>query len=153
MPLKEISMTALFNEREAARFLRTLRVATNTALAQDELRRGRGLGRPAATFQALAAKGPGEWRFPDSGLMSSDGLVLAKLSHEPGGAHVMEIQAQGLTGLSAYANRAVRVRFGADLAAEGVFDRDGRLHLVFEEAAIREADLSAFELQFLDGAL
>jgi hypothetical protein len=33
-----------------------------------------------------------------------------------------------------------------------VFDRDGRLHLVFEEAALSEADLSAFELLLLDGA-
>jgi hypothetical protein len=54
---------------------------------------------------------------PGRRLMSSDGLVLAKLSHEPGGAHVMELQAQGLVGLSAYANRAARVRFGASLAS------------------------------------
>ena len=52
-----------------------------------------------------------------------------------------------------YANRAARVRFGEGLSADGMFDRDGRLHLVFEDAAIVEADLSAFELQFLDGAL
>jgi hypothetical protein len=146
-------MTTDFNARDAARFLRTLRVATYTALAQDDLRRGRNLERPAASFQALAAKGPGEWRFPGAGLMSSDGLVLAKLSRQPEGAHVMELQAQGLTGLSLYANRAARVRFGSNLSADGVFDRDGRLHLVFEDAAINEADLSAFELQLLDGAL
>ena len=146
-------MTTQFNQREAARFLRTLRVTTQTALAQDALQRGRSLGRPTTAFQALAAKGPGEWRFPDAGLMSSDGLVLAKLSREPGGAHVMELQAQGLVGLSAYANRAARVRFGSSLAADGVFDRDGRLHLVFKDAAISDADLSAFELQLLDGAL
>jgi hypothetical protein len=151
--LKEISMTTQFNERDAARFLRTLRVATYTALAQDDLQRGRNLERPAAAFQALAAKGPGEWRFPAGGLMSSDGLVLAKLSRQPEGAHVMELQAQGLVGLSAYANRAARVRFGASLSADGVFDRDGRLHLVFEAATISDADLSAFELQLLDGAL
>jgi hypothetical protein len=151
--LKEIFMTAQFNERDAARFLRTLRVATYTALAQDDLQRGRGLARPGATFQALAAKGPGEWRFPAAGLMSSDGLVLAKLSRQPEGAHVMELQAQGLIGLQNYANRAARVRFGEGLSADGMFDRDGRLHLVFEDAAIVEADLSAFELQFLDGAL
>jgi hypothetical protein len=153
MLVKEFSMTNQFDTREAARFLRTLRVTTQTALAQEDLRRGRALGRPTTAFQALAAKGPGEWRFPDSGLMSSDGLVLAKLSHEPGGAHVMELQAQGLVGLSAYANRAARVRFGASLSADGMFDRDGRLHLVFEAATISDADLSAFELQLLDGAL
>lgn len=146
-------MATQFDKREAARFLRTLRIATHTALAQDDLQRGRSLVRPAAAFQALAAKGTGEWRFPGSGLMSSDGLVLAKLSRQAEGAHVMELQAQGLLGLSVYANRAARVRFGAHLAADGVFDRDGRLHLVFEEAAISEADLSAFELQLLDGAL
>jgi hypothetical protein len=146
-------MTTRFNDREAARFMRTLRVATSTALAQDDLRRGRNLERTAASFQALAAKGPGEWKFPGAGLMSSDGLVLAKLSRQPEGAHVMELQAQGLIGLSQYANRAARVRFGSNLTADGVFDRDGRLHLVFEDAAINEADLSAFELQLLDGAL
>lgn len=145
-------MTAQFNRRDAARFLRTLRVATGTALAEHDLRRGRGVGRPAAAFQALAAKGPGEWQFPNSGLMSSDGLVLARLSRQPTGAHVLELQAQGVVGLSAYANRAARVSFGAHLAADGVFDRDGRLHLVFEEAAISEGDLSAFELLLLDGA-
>ncbi len=146
-------MTNQFDTREAARFLRTLRVTTQTALAQDDLQRGRNLNRPTTAFQALAAKGPGEWRFPDAGLMSSDGLVLAKLSHEPGGAHVMELQAQGLVGLSAYANRAARVRFGASLSADGMFDRDGRLHLVFEPATVSEADLASFELQLLDGAL
>jgi hypothetical protein len=145
-------MTAHFSERDAARFLRTLRVATGTALAEHDLRRGRGVGRPAAAFQALAAKGPGEWRFPESGLMSSDGLVLAKLSRQAGGARLLELQAQGVAGLSVYVNRAARVRFGAHLAADGVFDRDGRLHLVFEEAALSEADLSAFELLLLDGA-
>lgn len=145
-------MTNQFDKREAARFLRTLRVTTQTALAQEDLRHGRNLARSSTAFQALAAKGTGEWRFPDAGVMSSDGLVLAKLSHEPGGPHVMELQAQGLVGLSAYANRAARVRFGANLAADGVFDRDGRLHLVFEATAISDADLSAFELQLLDGA-
>jgi hypothetical protein len=146
-------MTTQFNPIEAARFLRTLRVATYTALAQDDVQRGRGLRRPAAAFHALAAKGPGEWRFPESGLMSSDGLVLSKLMRQSEGAHVMELQAQGLVGLSAYANRAARVRIGSHLSADGVFDRDGRLHLVFEEAAIVDADLSSFELQLLDGAL
>jgi hypothetical protein len=85
--------------------------------------------------------------------MSSDGLVLAKLTRQSEGAHVMELQAQGLVGLSAYANRAARVRIGSHLSADGVFDRDGRLHLVFEEAVIAELDLSSFELQLLDGAL
>src|SRR5471032_524442 len=92
---EEINMTTQFNQRDVARFVQTLRVATYTSLAQDDLRRGRGVRRPAAAFQALAAKGPGEWRFPDSGLMSSDGLILAKLSRAEG-AHAMVLQAQGL---------------------------------------------------------
>ena len=145
-------MTTRFGGRDAARFLRTPRVATQTALAQDDLRRGRRLGRPAAAFQALAAKGPGQWRFPDAGLMSSDGLVLACLSHETGGAHVLDLQAQGLAGLSAYALRAARVVFGSGVDAEGVFDRDGGLRLTFAEAALGGADLAAFELQLLDDA-
>ena len=146
-------MTNQFDKRDAARFLRTLRVATQTALAHNDLQRGRDFSRSTTAFQALAAKGPGAWRFPEAGLMSSDGLVLAKLSREPNGAQVMQLQAQGLVGLSAYANRAARVRFGDALSRDGMFDRDGRLHLVFEQAAIDDADLSAFELQLLDGAL
>jgi hypothetical protein len=145
-------MTAQFSRRDAARFLQTLRVTTGTALAEHDLRRGRGVGRPAAAVQALAAQGPGEWRFPESGLMSSDGLVLARLTRQPTGARLLELQAQGVAGLSVYVNRAARVRFGAHLAADGVFDRDGRLHLVLDEAALSEADLSAFELLLLDGA-
>ncbi len=145
-------MTAQFGGREAARFLQTLRVTTGTALAEHDLRRGRGAGRPAAAFQALAAKGPGAWRFPESGRMSSDGLVLARLSRQAGGARRLELQAQGVAGLSVYVNRAARVRFGSHPVADGVFDRDGRLHLVFEEAALSEVDLSSFELLLLDGA-
>ena len=145
-------MTIQFDQREAARFLRTLRVTTQTALAQYDLAHGRSAGRQTTTFLALAAKGPGEWRFPEAGLMSSDGLVLARMTREAAGAHVMELQAQGLAGLSAYAGRAARVRFGERLSADGVFDRDGRLHLVFEGAALGDADLAAFELQLLDAA-
>ena len=143
-------MTTLLGGPDAARFLRTLRVATQTALAQDDLRRGRGLGRPAASFQALAAKGPGPWRFPDAGLMSSDGLVLARLTREGGAGFVLDLQAQGLAGLSAYALRAARVLFGTGVAAEGVFDRDGRLRLTFAEAALGAADAASFELQLTD---
>ena len=143
-------MTAQFSRRDAARFLRTLRVATGTALAEHDLRRGRGVGRPAAAFQALAAKGPGDWRFPETGLMSSDGLVLARLSRQPGGARVLELQAQGVVGLSAYANRAARVRFGALLAADGMFDRDGRLHVVLDADALTRADFTRLEIELLD---
>jgi len=149
---KEIFMTTLFGGHDAARFLRTLRVATQTALAQDDLRRGRGLGRPAVAFQALAAKGAGPWLFPDAGVMSSDGLVLAHLARDAGGSWVLDLQAQGLAGMSAYALRAARVVLGSGVVADGEFDRDGRLRLTFAEAAIGAADASAFELQLLDDA-
>jgi hypothetical protein len=145
-------MSGLLNDREAARFLRTLRVTTQTALALDDLRHGRANERPSAGFMALAAKGPQEWRFPASGLLSSDSLVLAKLLHDNEGAKVIELQAQGLAGLSAYAGRAARIHFGARLTLEGMFDRDGRLHLVIDQAAIKEADLAAFDLELLDAA-
>jgi len=145
-------MTEQFSARDAARFLRTLRVTTQTALARDEISRGRGQVRPSATFLALAAKGPGEWRFPAAGLMSSDGLVLARLLRENAGAKVLSLQAQGLTGLSTYANKAVRIRMGELFHVDGMFDRDGRLHVVLDEKAIDEADLSEFALELMDGA-
>ena len=137
-------------DRETARFLRTLRVTTQTALALDDLRHGRLNERPTAGFMALAAKGPQDWRFPAAGLLSSDGLVLASLLHENEGARVVQLQAQGLAGLATYADRAARVHFGDNLTLEGMFDRDGRLHLVVDEAALSEADLSAFDLELLD---
>jgi hypothetical protein len=143
-------MSERSNERDAARFVRTLRVATQTALALDDLRHGRTNERPSAGFLALAAKGPQEWRFPAAGLLSSDGLVLARLLHEGEGARVISLQAQGLAGLTIYADRAARVHFGEKLALEGMFDRDGRLHLVIDETALSEADLSAFDLELLD---
>ena len=143
-------MSERSNERDAARFVRTLRVATQTVLALDDLRHGRTNERPSAGFLALAAKGPQEWRFPAAGLLSSDGLVLARLLHEGEGARVISLQAQGLAGLTIYADRAARVHFGEMLALEGMFDRDGRLHLVIDETALSEADLSAFDLELLD---
>jgi hypothetical protein len=141
-----------FTETETARFLRTLRVTTQTALAQYALQRGREAARPTATFMALAAKGTGEWRFPVSGLMSADGLMLAKLMREASGAPILELQAQGLVGLSLYAGRAARTVFTSGLKAQGAFDRDGRMRLVLEETTIKEADLAAFQLELLDEA-
>jgi hypothetical protein len=136
--------------RQIARFLRTLRVATQTALALDELTRGRGQGRLATTFSALAAKGVGQWRFPIAGLLSADGLVLARLSHEDADAKVLALQAQGATGLLTYADRAARVRLGATHWVEGVFDRDGRLHIVLEAHTLADDDLSVLEIELLD---
>jgi hypothetical protein len=143
-------MAGEFTEAQTARFLRTLRVTTQTALAQYALSGGRTVSRPALTFMALAAKGPGEWRFPAAGLISGDGLVLAKLSGEVATAPALELQAQGVVGLSLYANRSARVSFASGHSAEGAFDRDGRMVLAFDGAAIKEADFATFELELLD---
>lgn len=144
-------MAGQFTEAQAARFLRTLRVATQTALAEYSLSGGRAVSRPRLAFMALAAKGPGEWRFPASGLLSADGLVLAKLSGESAAAPALELQAQGVAGLSLYANRPARVAFAGGHAIDGAFDRDGRMRLSLE-GGIDEADLSSFDLEFLDEA-
>jgi hypothetical protein len=143
-------MSGRFDPREAARFLQTLRVATQTTLALDDLQRGR--TRPASSFAALAAKGVGAWRFPAAGLLSVDGLVLAHLLHEGEETKVLALQAQGVAGLTTYAQRGVRLRLGETLLLEGVFDRDGRLHLVLDDEALAEADLSRLEIALLDPA-
>jgi hypothetical protein len=140
-------MTHAKDPIEAARFLRTLRVATQTALAHDQLTRGRGDWRPVATFSALAAKGVGEWRFPASGVASADGLVLAELRRESDGATALTLQAQGAAGLSVYADRAVRLRFAGDRTLQGAFDRDGGLTLPLDGSDLAEADLAAFEIE------
>jgi hypothetical protein len=145
-------MDQTFDPREAARFLRSLRVATQTALALDDLQRGRGLARPVSSFTALAAKGAGEWRFPAGGLLSADGLVLARLLHEGDETKVLALQAQGVAGLTAYALRGARVRLGETFQVEGAFDRDGRLHIVLDDQALSEADLSRLEIELLDPA-
>ncbi len=110
--VEEIEMDRTFDPREAARFLQTLRVATQTALALDDLQRARGRARPLSTFTALAAKGAGEWRFPAAGMLSADGLVVAHLLHEGEEAKVLALQAQGVAGLTTYALRGARVRLG-----------------------------------------
>ncbi len=145
-------MNGTFDPRETARFLRTLRVTTQTALALDDLQRGRSRARPLSSFTALAAKGSGEWRFPAAGLLSADGLVLAHLLHEDEGTKVLSLQALGIAGLTTFALRGVRVRLGESLQVEGVFDRDGRLHIVLDDEALREADLSRLEIELLDSA-
>ncbi|HLJ70947.1 MAG TPA: hypothetical protein VKU03_06495 [Roseiarcus sp.] len=145
-------MAGEFTDAQAARFLRTLRVATQTALAEYALSGGRAASRPRLAFMALAAKGPGEWRFPASGLLSADGLVLAKLVSEPAAEPVLELQAQGVAGLSLYASRSARATFAGGRALDGAFDRDGRMRLSLAGAAIEEADLSSFELELLDEA-
>ena len=123
---------------EQRRFLRTLRVATQTSLAFHDLTQGR--VRSATSFFALAAKSVDDWRFPDAGLMSADGLVLARLTVEPQGTRALALQAQGAAGLATYAGRAVRLQLSAGETFEGVFDRDGRLSVAIPSAEIVEAD-------------
>jgi hypothetical protein len=143
-------MAGEFTEAQMAKFLRTLRVATQTALAEYALAGGRSVSRPRVTFLALAAKGPGDWRFPAAGLLSADGLVMAKLISEGAPEPTLELQAQGVVGLSLYANRRVRLSFSDGRAAEGAFDRDGRMLISFAGAAIEESDLASFQLELLD---
>jgi hypothetical protein len=145
-------MTGQFTEAQMARFLRTLRVTTQTALAQYQMSGGRTVSRPTVTFMALAAKGPGDWRFPASGVTSADGLVLVKLVRETAGAATLEFQAQGVVGLSLYANHAARVTLAGGRTAHGSFDRDGGMRIILDDAAIDEADLASFELELLDNA-
>ena len=111
-------MNPTFDPREAARFLRTLRVTTQTALALDDVERARGRARPVSSFAALAAKGTGEWRFPAAGLLSADGLVLAHLSHEGDETKVLALQAQGVAGLA-----RLRASRRARAPGRGVADR------------------------------
>ena len=143
-------MSSTFDPRDAARFLRTLRVATQTAIAGEDLVRAGGTVRPVSTFAALAAKGVEDWRFPAAGLLSGDGLVLARLLHESEDAKVLALQAQGAAGLSAYAQRAVKVRLGDAFEIEGMFDRDGGLHIVLDSAALTRADFARLEIELLD---
>jgi len=133
-------MNSTFDSRDAARFLRTLRVTTQTAIALNDLDRAGERARPVSTFAALAAKGPDEWRFPAAGILSGDGLVLARLEHEGDEAKVLTLQAQGVVGLSAYAQRGVRVRLGDAMQIEGMFDRDGGLHVGLDGDALTRAD-------------
>ncbi len=143
-------MDRTFGPKETRRFLQTLRVTTQTALALEDLRRGRVCARPLSSFTALAAKGTGAWRFPAAGVLSSDGLVVAHLLHEGEEAKVLALQALGAAGLATFALRGARVRMGDHLQVEGVFDRDGALHIVLDDEALREADLSRLEIELLD---
>lgn len=139
-------MDTHFEPRQAARFLRTLRVATGVAVAGEELRRGRASAAPASSFHALAAK-TGAWRFPEEGLLSGDGLLLARRAREADGAGALVLQAQGAAGVATYAGRKVRVRAGEAFVAEGAFDRFGALRLALAADEIDDADLASLEVE------
>ena len=78
------------------------------------------------------------------------GLVLARLLHEGDDATVLSLQAQGVAGLSVYAQKSVRVTLGEALAIDGVFDRDGALHIVLDQDAQTRADFAALQIELLD---
>ncbi|HEY1942562.1 MAG TPA: hypothetical protein VGH40_10615 [Roseiarcus sp.] len=145
-------MNPTFDAREAARFLRSLRVATQTALALDEMERARRTARPATSFAALAAKGAEDWRFPAAGVLSGDGLVLAELLCETEDGETLALQAQGAAGLATYAGRSVRVRLGETASVEAAFDRNGGLRIPLAPHSVSEADLATLAIDLLDGA-
>lgn len=136
--------------KEAARFLRTLRVATGVAVAQAEMRRSGARAAPAASFVALAAK-TGEWRFPAEGLLSGDGLLLAKRTLGPETGALI-LQAQGAVGVTTYAGRPARVVVGQEWSSEGIFDRFGALRLALGADELDDAALARFDVELLDGA-
>jgi hypothetical protein len=138
------------NPRDISRFLRTLRVATQTALALDDLVGGRDVQRRSTTFTALAASSVEGWRFPTDGLVSADGLLLARLSGEGEQASTLILQAQGAAGLSTYAGRRARVRLQSAGDFDGVFDRDGRLEFASKDGGANLADLAGFDIEILD---
>jgi len=109
---------------ETARFLRTLRVATQSAIVCHDLSHGGRKLRSAATFLALAAKGSGDWKFPAEGLVSADGLVLASLVETDESERSLVFQAQGAAGLASYMNLPVRLRFVLELNASELDESD-----------------------------
>jgi len=62
------------------------------------------------------------------------------------------LQAQGVAGLSGYAERAVKVRLGEGFEIDGMFDRDGGLHVVLDAEALARADFARLEVELLDSA-
>jgi hypothetical protein len=131
---------------ETARFLRTLRVATASAIARHDLVQG-ARSHPATTrFLALAAKGRDDWRFPADGLLSGDGLVRASLVDEPGGSRALVLQALGAAGLMRYADLAIVLRLRSGQKFAGAFNRDGAFRLALNDNALGEVDLAGFEI-------
>lgn len=142
-------MDTQFEPRQAARFLRTLRVATGVAVAREALRRGRSAAAPASSFQALAAK-TGAWRFPEQGLLSADSLLSAKRLRAADGSGALVLQAQGAAGVVTYAGRQARVSAGETFVAEGVFDRFGALRLTLSAHEVDDAELAGLEVELLE---
>jgi hypothetical protein len=143
-------LQAKFEPREAARFLRTLQVATGVATSLEDIRRNRGRAGSGTTFLALAAK-TGVWRFPEEGVLSGDGLLIAKRVREADGVALV-LQAQGAVGVSTYAGRPARARIGEAWSGEGTFDRVGALRLALDADEVDDSDLARIEIELTDDA-
>lgn len=132
------------SEATLRRFSRTLRVTLATALAEHEL--SRRTAAPLTRFTALAAKGVDAWRFPEDGLLSEDGLLVARLESDAAGApRVLVLQAQGAAGLEALAGRSLSVGLGLD-SRPAIFDRNGRAEIDLAGLALTHDDLASFRL-------
>jgi hypothetical protein len=146
-------MTVSFDDATRHRFLRTLRVATGVAIARYHQSEGQAAFVPVARFRALAAKGADAWRFPEAGVLSTDGLVLATLVRADDGVPVvLELQAQGSAGLTTFAGRSVMVTLAGMAPIGAAFDRLGRLRLDIAGFGFGEDDLATFDLHFTDDA-
>jgi len=132
---------------EAARFLRTLRVATATALASYDAAHA-AAPRRATQFLALAAKGRGAWSFPSEGLLSADGLLRAQLRADG----TLVLQALGAAGLTRYAARALVLKLASGRRVAVAFDADGALRLPLAANELDESDLAGFDIEAADDA-
>jgi hypothetical protein len=143
-------MTEAFEERTLHRFLRTVRIALQTSLAAHDLAASRGASIAGMTsFRALAAKSVSAFRFPEAGVASVDGLLVATVRRAPDGAvSAIVLQAQGSAGLSTYAGRWAELLVDASRLS-GRFSRDGTLVLALTDA-IEEDRLALLDLSLLD---
>lgn len=134
---------------EAARFLRTLRVATQTAAADPRVDAAASAPQSGAFF-ALAAKGVGDWSFPSAGLTSGDGLLRAMLDRSDPLNWSLTLEAQGAVGLSSYAGREARLRLSHGRTLQGRFGPDGCLRLALAPEETSPLDFAAMEIELMD---
>jgi hypothetical protein len=119
------------------------------ATSLEDIRRDRGRSGSTVTFLALAAK-TGAWRFPEEGVLSGDGLLLARRVREADGVVALVLQSQGAVAVSTYANRPARARIGAAWTGEGTFDRFGALRLSLDADEVDDSDLARIEVELTD---
>lgn len=131
---------------DALRFLRTLRVATSTALAAY-VAAHMAPTRPGTSFLALAAKGRDDWRFPTDGLVAADGLLRATLAGEGPEGRSLALQAFGAAGLTRYAGRSILVKTASGRRIAAAFDADGAMRLPLAAHDLDEAELAGFDIE------